>query len=222
MREPVAQARVGRTVPFRDPPAPRPRAGDARPGYSGLPPSALGAWMTEQGQSAYRAKQLGDALWSGRAATFEGIRQLPAALRSLLTDAFRADTIVDTQVRPTDEGLTGKALHRLADDRFVESVLMRYPARGGQRARATVCISSQAGCAVGCPFCATGELGFWRDLETAEIVDQARFWRRELLATDERVTNIVFMGMGEPLLNTDAVVDAATALSDAARFGLGA
>ena len=99
----------------------------------------------------------------------EEIRQLPATLRARLAEAFRADTIVGTDVRPADGGLTGKALHRLADDRLVESVLMRYPARGERRARATLCISSQAGCAVGCPFCATGELGFWRDLETAEI-----------------------------------------------------
>ncbi|MET0772017.1 MAG: 23S rRNA (adenine(2503)-C(2))-methyltransferase RlmN, partial [Candidatus Limnocylindrales bacterium] len=222
MREPVAQARVGRTVPLRDEPPPRSRAGDTRPGYAGLSSAALTTWMTEQGEPAYRARQAADALWSGRAATFEDIRQLPATLRSRLGEAFRADAIVDTEVRAADGGLTGKALHRLDDDRYVESVLMRYPARGGRRARATLCISSQAGCAVGCPFCATGELGFWRDLDTAEIVDQARFWRRELLRTDERVTNIVFMGMGEPLLNTDAVVEAATALSDPARFGLGA
>src|SRR5687767_12132551 len=99
---------------------------------------------------------------------------------------------------------------------------MRYPARGPRRARATVCISSQAGCAVGCPFCATGELGFWRDLETAEIVDQVRFWRRRLAAEGRRLTNVVFMGMGEPLLNTARVLEAAVALSDAERFGLGA
>jgi 23S rRNA (adenine2503-C2)-methyltransferase len=222
MREPVAQARVEGPVPFRDPPTPLPRAGDARPGYAGLPANALADWLAEQGEPTYRAAQVADALWSGRAAAFGEVRQLPAALRTRLDEAFRADTIADTQVRPADGGLTGKALHRLADDRLVESVLMRYPARADRRARATLCISSQAGCAVGCPFCATGELGFWRDLDAAEIVDQARFWRRELLATDERVTNVVFMGMGEPLLNTDAVLDAAQALSDPQRFGLGA
>jgi 23S rRNA (adenine2503-C2)-methyltransferase len=75
---------------------------------------------------------------------------------------------------------------------------------------------------VGCPFCATGELGFWRDLTTAEIVDQVRFWTRHLGAEGRRVTNVVFMGMGEPLLNADAVLDAAAALTDPLRFGLGA
>jgi 23S rRNA (adenine2503-C2)-methyltransferase len=99
---------------------------------------------------------------------------------------------------------------------------MRYPSRAGSRERATVCISSQAGCAVGCPFCATGELGFERDLTVAEIVDQVRHWRRRLAAEDRRVTNVVFMGMGEPLLNLEPVLEAAAALSDPRRFGLGA
>src|SRR5262245_4567958 len=109
MREPVAQARVGRTVPFRDQTAPSPRAGETRPGYAGMPPAALVTWMTEQGEPAYRAKQVADALWSGRAASFEDVRQLPAALRARLSAAFRADTIASTEVRPADGGLTGKA-----------------------------------------------------------------------------------------------------------------
>jgi 23S rRNA (adenine2503-C2)-methyltransferase len=86
----------------------------------------------------------------------------------------------------------------------------------------TLCISSQAGCAVGCPFCATGELGFGRDLETAEILDQVRHATRRLSALGERLTNIVFMGMGEPLLNLDRVLAAVEALNDPGRFGLGA
>ena len=99
---------------------------------------------------------------------------------------------------------------------------MHYPARPGSRERHTLCISSQAGCAVGCPFCATGELGFGRDLEVAEIVDQVRFASRRLVAADRRLTNIVFMGMGEPLLNLDRVLAAIEALNDRRRFGLGA
>jgi 23S rRNA (adenine2503-C2)-methyltransferase len=147
---------------------------------------------------------------------------LPQSLRAAIDQRFRVDTLVDTEVRAADQGLTEKALHRLDDGRLVESVLMQYPARGWRRGRATVCISSQAGCAVGCPFCATGELGFMRDLDAAEIVDQVRFWQRRLVADERRVTNIVFMGMGEPLLNTEAVLAAAAALSDPLRFGLGA
>jgi 23S rRNA (adenine2503-C2)-methyltransferase len=99
---------------------------------------------------------------------------------------------------------------------------MRYPATADRRERHTLCISSQAGCAVGCPFCATGELGFARDLETAEIVDQVRWAARRLAADGKRLTNVVFMGMGEPLLNLDRVLDAVRALSDPGRFGLGA
>ena len=99
---------------------------------------------------------------------------------------------------------------------------MRYPARAGSRERTTLCISSQAGCAVGCPFCATGELGFGRDLTTAEIVDQVRWAARRLAGEGRRLTNVVFMGMGEPLLNLDRVLASVEALSDPARFGLGA
>jgi 23S rRNA (adenine2503-C2)-methyltransferase len=99
---------------------------------------------------------------------------------------------------------------------------MRYPARGARRERNTLCISSQAGCAVGCPFCATGELGFSRDLETSEIVDQVRHAARRLAAARRRLTNVVFMGMGEPLLNLDRVLAAIDALNDPERFGLGA
>ena len=222
MRVPSHDQRVGeRPTPVF---LPTPAAGirDGRPGVSGVLPAALTEWFTEAGEAGWRARQVSDAIWSGRAARFDAIPQLPAALRARLSAAFRADTLVETTVRPSDGGLTEKALHRLDDGRTIESVLMRYPARGGRRERATLCISSQAGCAVGCPFCATGELGFWRDLDTAEIIDQARFWRRHMAADGQRVTNIVFMGMGEPLLNTDAVLAAADALSDSERFGLGA
>ena len=130
--------------------------------------------------------------------------------------------MAETEVRPTDAGLTEKAVHRLSDGLLIESVLMHYPAREGARERHTLCISSQAGCAVGCPFCATGELGMERDLETAEIVDQVRHAQRRLAADGRHLTNVVFMGMGEPLMNLDRVLAAIEALNDPARFGLGA
>jgi 23S rRNA (adenine2503-C2)-methyltransferase len=181
--------------------------------------------LADRGEPAYRARQIADAVWAagtGGAGTAAGIRTLPAALRAQLDAAFRLDTLVETDVRPTDRGLTEKALHRLSDGALVESVLMHYPPRTGRRERHTVCISSQAGCAVGCPFCATGELGFTRDLETAEIVDQVRAAARRLASDGHRLTNVVFMGMGEPLLNLDRVLEAVAALSDPRRFGLGA
>ena len=192
-----------------------------RPGLSGLLPGDLSAWVESQGHPPYRARQAADFLWRRHAADVAGMRTLPAALRGALAASYRADTLAETVVRPADAGLTEKALHTLADGRLIESVLMRYPGRPGRRDRATVCISSQAGCAVGCPFCATGELGFGRDLDTAEIVDQVRFWARHLAGEGRHVTNVVFMGMGEPLLNADAVIASARALVDPARFGLG-
>ena len=193
-----------------------------RPGLSGVTPEGLVAWMSDRGERAYRARQVADALWGQHATSATALRTLPAGLREALLSEFRLDTLAATSVQATDAGLTEKALHRLEDGQLVESVLMRYPPRGARRERATVCISSQAGCAVGCPFCATGELGFARDLETAEIVDQVRFWGRRLAGEGRRLTNVVFMGMGEPLLNTGPVLDAAEALVDPRRFGLGA
>ena len=193
-----------------------------RPGLSGLTPEALAAWFDERGEPAYRARQVADAVWGGQTGSVADIRTLPAALRADLEAAFRFDTVTDTEVREADGGLTEKMLHRLDDGALIESVLMHYPARAGSRERHTLCISSQAGCAVGCPFCATGELGFGRDLEVAEIVDQVRFASRRLVAAGQRLTNIVFMGMGEPLLNLDRVLAAISALNDRQRFGLGA
>jgi 23S rRNA (adenine2503-C2)-methyltransferase len=182
----------------------------------------LRTWLADRGEPAYRQQQIADDLWRRGTASFAEVQTLPASLRAALDTEFRASTLTATSITPADAGLTEKALHTLDDGRLVESVLMRYPARGRRRERATVCISSQAGCAVGCPFCATGELGFERNLDTAEIVDQVRFWRAHLLRDGAHVTNVVFMGMGEPFLNVEPVLDAAVALSDPDRFGLGA
>jgi 23S rRNA (adenine2503-C2)-methyltransferase len=211
-------------VPFKGlrpaPSATRPR--DERPGIGGQTPEALAAWFADRGEPAYRARQVLDAAWRGRRAAFAEILTLPGGLRADLEAAFRFDTVLASEVRITDGGLTEKALHRLSDGLLVESVLMHYPARDGSRERHTLCISSQAGCAVGCPFCATGELGMERDLETAEITDQVRSAARRLAEDGKHLTNVVFMGMGEPLLNLDRVLEAIAALNDPMRFGLGA
>ena len=194
-----------------------------RPGISGLTPEELRAWVATRGELAYRGRQIADAVWKdGGVTSAAAIRTLPAALREALDADFRFDAVSDTDAREADGGLTEKFLHRLDDGALIESVLMHYPARGGSHERHTLCISSQAGCAVGCPFCATGELGFGRDLGVAEIVDQVRFSARRLATAGRRLTNIVFMGMGEPLLNLDRVLAAIEALNDPHRFGLGA
>ena len=201
----------------------------ARPGLSGLADGALEAWLEAEGQPAYRARQIRDAVWRQHAQTSEELLTLPAALRTRIDEAFAMDTIAEDEVKVSDNGLTEKTLHLLADGALIESVLMHYPARGFagpsrpiHRERNTLCISSQAGCAVGCPFCATGELGFGRDLETAEIVDQVRHAARRLAPAGRHITNVVFMGMGEPLLNLDRVLEAVAILSDPRQFGLGA
>jgi 23S rRNA (adenine2503-C2)-methyltransferase len=211
------EPRASRALPLVRPVA------DARPGLSGVHPDELAAWLDARGEPAYRARQIADAVWrSPGAAVPSEVRTLPAHLRDALDAAFRWDTVAATDLQAADGGLTEKALHRLSDGALVESVLMHYPARSGQRERHTLCISSQAGCAVGCPFCATGELGFTRDLETAEILDQVRHAARRLSLDGRRLTNVVFMGMGEPLLNLDRVLAAVQALADPVRFGLGA
>ncbi|CAN5777582.1 23S rRNA (adenine(2503)-C(2))-methyltransferase RlmN [soil metagenome] len=195
---------------------------DSRPGLSGVPLAELGRWLAERGHPAYRARQVADHLWAASAVSCAEFRTLPLVLRGEIDESYRVDTLGHSEISLADGGLTEKWLHQLDDGRTIESVLMRYPARGPRRARATVCISSQAGCAVGCPFCATGELGFWRDLTAAEIIDQVRFWRRRLAGEGRRLTNVVFMGMGEPLLNVVPVLEAAAALTDPRRFALGA
>src|SRR5215217_8195399 len=211
-------------VPFRGlrlaPSATTPR--DERPGLAGLTTDELAGWFAERGHPAFRARQVANAVWGHRHASLDEVTTLPVPLKEELGAAFRFDTVEDSELRLADGGLTEKALHRLSDGLLVESVLMHYPARGGARERHTLCISSQAGCAVGCPFCATGELGYERDLETAEIVDQVRHAARRVARDGKRLTNVVFMGMGEPLLNLDRVLESIAALNDADRFGLGA
>jgi 23S rRNA (adenine2503-C2)-methyltransferase len=197
-------------------------ARDPRPGVSGVEPAALAAILEGMGEPAFRSRQVADSVWRSEAAGWDDVTTLGRPLRARLAERLRFDALTATELRAADDGATEKALHQLSDGRLVESVLMHYPARGARRERNTLCISSQAGCAVGCPFCATGELGFERDLDVAEIVDQVRHARRRLAAGGRHLTNLVFMGMGEPLLNLDAVVEAAVIITDAERFGLGA
>jgi 23S rRNA (adenine2503-C2)-methyltransferase len=193
------------------------------PGISGLSPGELADWVASHGEPSYRARQIAKAVWTdGGVTEASRIRTLPQGLRDALERELRLDTVGETEIRVADGGRTEKALHRLDDGALIESVLMRYPARPGTRERHTLCVSSQAGCAVGCPFCATGELGLTRDLEVAEILDQVRHAERRLAADGRHITNIVFMGMGEPLLNLDRVLAAVEALNDPGRFGLGA
>ncbi|MGH2462377.1 MAG: 23S rRNA (adenine(2503)-C(2))-methyltransferase RlmN [Candidatus Limnocylindria bacterium] len=194
------------------------------PAISEVATDQLAGWFGAHGEPPYRARQVLAGVAAGRARDFEGLTDVPRRLRAELADAFRFSSIAATEAISTDHGLTEKAVHELVDGQRIESVLMRYPGRAGSAPRTTICISSQAGCAVGCPFCATGQGGFGRHLEAAEIVDQVLWWRRERADTidPDRHLNVVFMGMGEPLLNVDHVFAAVRLLNDPTRLGIGA
>ena len=186
----------------------------------------LAAWLEARGEPAYRAGQILDGAHRSETASFPDLSDVPAGLREALGTAFRFSTIEASHVIGADGGLTAKAVHELHDGQRIESVLMRYEAHGRSAARTTVCISSQAGCAVNCPFCATGQAGFGRQLTPGEIVDQVLHWHRPpwraLAAGPSGHYNIVFMGMGEPLNNADRVFEAVHLLNDPARLGIGA
>src|SRR5665647_1745293 len=142
----------------------------------------------------YRVDQVWHGLWN-EARSVETITTIPKALRERLGATFAPSLSVANDVQ-SDHGATRKWVFRLADGATIETVLMGYPDR------ATVCVSSQAGCAMGCTFCATGQEGFERHLTTGEIVEQVV---RASQHSEQRVGNVVFMGMGEPLANYDAV-----------------
>jgi 23S rRNA (adenine2503-C2)-methyltransferase len=207
-----------------------PRAG-SKPAISEVDAVTLAAWLNARGEPAYRVEQVLAGVHRPDVTSFDHLTDLPLALRGALDAAFRFSTIAASHVLSGDRGLTAKAVHELADGQRIESVLMRTPARGRSAARTTICISSQAGCAVGCPFCATGQAGFGRQLSAGEIVDQVLHWHRspwQALGADWRPGagtghyNIVFMGMGEPLNNTDRVFEAVRLLNDHDRLGVGA
>jgi len=157
--------------------------------------AALGELLA--GEPTYRIRQVWDGLYRRRVEP-EEMTELPKALRARLSTALPAALELATE-RVSDGGDTVKQLWKLHDGRAIESVLMRY------RDRTTVCVSTQAGCAMGCGFCATGQAGFDRHLSTGEIVEQVIRASRRLgdVVADGRVSNVVFMGMGEPLANYD-------------------
>jgi 23S rRNA (adenine2503-C2)-methyltransferase len=155
-----------------------------------------------EGEPTYRVRQVWDGLHV-RVQRPEELTELPAALRTVLATAL-PPALHEVSRQSADDGETSKWLWALQDGAEVETVLMRYPDR------VTVCVSTQAGCAMGCQFCATGQAGFQRQLTQGEIVEQVAVAMRE--AAPRRVSNIVFMGMGEPLANYDRVWGAVTRL----------
>jgi 23S rRNA (adenine2503-C2)-methyltransferase len=194
----------------------------------------LQQWLVERGEAAYRAKQIYNWLYQQLAPNFSEMANLPQALRSRLAEeASIGPMIVRSELHSKDDR-TRKILLELADGKLIESVLMLYPPHGESSARATVCVSTQAGCAFGCTFCATGQMGFDRHLSAGEIVAQVLYFARELRAAPwtaaglpgstpiNKITNIVLMGMGEPLHNYSNVLQALRILNSAEGFNLGA
>lgn len=173
----------------------------------------LAQFFERIGQPAYRAKQVARRLWQNPAPTFAAMTELPLALREQLAEAFDLPRLTIAARQKSVDG-TEKFLFRLHDGEAIETVAIP------EGDRVTLCISSQAGCALQCAFCATGAMGFSRNLSMFEIAGQVREMR--LLDPPINVTNIVFMGMGEPLMNWKAVDDVLTTLNDPDGLGIGA
>ncbi len=170
--------------------------------------------VSELGEKRFRARQIWDWIYDKRVTGFDAMSNLPQSTIKRLSEAASLGNL-ELAARQVSRDGTEKRLYRLQDGQLIESVLMPYDDK-----RKTACISSQAGCAMGCVFCATGQMGFGRQLGAAEIFEQAMIFARDLAARGERLSNVVFMGMGEPFHNYDESLEAIRWLMD--RLGIGA
>jgi 23S rRNA (adenine2503-C2)-methyltransferase len=185
-----------------------------------LPPGERKQHLIELGFSGFRARQLSHHYFARLNSDPDQMTDLPSLRREELVAATLPELLVPVRTLEADGGATRKTLWKLTGGALVESVLMRYPGR------VTMCVSSQAGCGMACPFCATGQAGLRRNLSAAEIVEQVVAGARALAGGEVpggpgRVSNVVFMGMGEPLANYRAVLGAVRRLIDPAPDGLG-
>lgn len=177
---------------------------------------ALEKQFLEWGEPVYRARQIWQGLYRKMWSRADQFTMLPTSLRRQLEESFTFSNLSPNVIRDSKDGETRKTLFQLPDSRSIEAVLMRYSRRR------TLCISTQAGCAMGCVFCATGQMGFLRNLTSGEIVEQVLFYARQLAEVGDHVTNIVVMGMGEPFHNYEATMSAINRLGDPDGFNLGA
>ncbi len=185
-----------------------------------LDPAARKELVTGLGLPGFRAKQLSTHYFARLVDDPDQMTDLPAEQRAQLVESLLPPLMTPLRTMEADAGTTRKTLWKLFDGALVESVLMRYPDR------ATMCVSSQAGCGMACPFCATGQGGLQRNMSTAEIVEQVvagarALARGEVAGGPGRVSNVVFMGMGEPMANYRAVIGAVRRLTDRTPDGLG-
>ncbi len=178
----------------------------------GLPLSDLEQLLVEHGERKYRAQQIYDAMYIQRVAGIENMTLLPQALRDKLASGFRTSSVRMRTVQESDDG-TKKFLFDLYDGRSVESVLIpsELVEEDGKPRRLTLCVSTQVGCNLGCVFCATASLKLTRNLTSGEIVDQFLVAQQH---SAKPITNIVFMGMGEPMNNYDMVMKATEIFND--------
>ncbi len=193
-----------------------PRPGRPPRHLADLDAAGLVSAVTELGLPAFRAKQLAHQYYGRLIADPRQMTDLPAAARERVAEAMFPDLLTAAANITCDAGQTRKTLWRATDGITFESVLMRYPQRN------TVCISSQAGCGMACPFCATGQGGLRRNLSTAEILEQVRA-AAAVLRDDfgDRLSNVVFMGMGEPLANYARVLAAVQRITAPSPQGFG-
>jgi 23S rRNA (adenine2503-C2)-methyltransferase len=188
----------------------------ARVNIFDLDHSELASIIASWGEPGYRARQIWQGLYQNLWEEPEQFTTLSKELRLRLREELTFSRLTKEQVLQSTDGETEKTLFRLPDQRAIETVLMRY------RQRRTLCISTQAGCAMGCVFCATGQMGFQRNLSSGEIVEQVIYYARQLQAINEKITNIVVMGMGEPFHNYDATVKSIDRLTHPEGMALGA
>jgi 23S rRNA (adenine2503-C2)-methyltransferase len=187
-----------------------------KPSLLNLSSPELKQLVTGWGEPAYRAEQLESWLYQKYVTDISAMTNLPQSLRQRVADECLTSPLKLVVALDSSDGYTRKALFALADGQQVEAVLMRYDKRQ------TLCISTQAGCAMACPFCATGQMGFRRNLSAGEIVAQVLYFARQLDTEGKRVSNIVLMGMGEPLANYAETWRAIRRLNDSNGFNLGA
>lgn len=191
-----------------------------RNALTGVSPESLSAWLQAAGEPAFRTQQILDWIWKKKVTAIESMSNLPAPLRARLAEDFRL-TALEHVITKGSEDTTRKFLFRLHDGRYVESVLIpANPALYGEQSdRRTLCVSSQVGCAYGCRFCASGLAGFTRNLDASEIAGQVVAAEQ---LSGERVDNLVFMGMGEPLANLDNLAEAINLITGERTLHLGA
>ena len=192
--------------------------------------------ILEMGEKKFRSDQLWRSIYHDVSKSFEEMSTLSKLFRNSLGEKYSISSLTEVMALTSSDRTTSKSLYRLCDGELIETVMMRYESDGHRRNRKTACISTQAGCALGCTFCATGQQGFRRNLTVGEIVAQVIEMQRVAIAEDQAqidggqrtkgevqgVTNVVFMGMGEPLANYKNTMSAIRVLNDGQGLNIGA